>query len=243
MNEFGCSLMKPVLSIRRIWSATMCGLLMQLSAIAQDMAPPTFWRWSSVLVKTDGDCMMSTWAEDSVQYSLIFTGDDTLLRAQFQSQESIEVLVKRHWAVDTAYTESLSTGDMTMVVSSYACWIPGGVYTRFHSDQRIPALRGKLLGQVPDGMWSEYDETGRLLREYFLTGGWPSGEYREYHLNGAVSWDGSYCDLPKRTWVESLYTGEMISEVQMVHEKCGTWTRSNPDGKKVLRVTYDWVSE
>ena len=216
---------------------------MQVSAISQDMPPPTYWRWSTVLVKYDGDRMMSAWAEDSIQYSLILAGDDTLLRAQYRSLESMEVLVKKTLAVDTAYTENLSTGDMTIIVHRYECWIPCGAYTRFHSDQRTPALRGKLQGRVPDGMWSEYDELGRLRREYFLSGGWPLGEYREYHLNGAVNWDGSYCDVPKKTWVESLYTGEMITEVQMVHEKCGTWTRSNPDGKKVLRVTYDWVSE
>lgn len=230
-------------STMQYWLGAMSMVLTPFNGIAQDMPPPTYWRWSTVHVKHDAAHVKSAWTEDSIAYSLIAAGSDTILRIEYPSQRSVEVLVNWHWAVDTAYTQDLSTGDMTMVVSSYACWLPSGTYTRFHSSQRIPALRGELRGHIPDGLWSEFDDSGRLQREYMLSGGWPSGPYREYHVNGAIRWEGSYCYVPKSVWVESLITGEMISEVQLVHEKCGTWTQFNPDGKKVLRVNYEWVSE
>lgn len=124
--------------------------------------------------------------------------------------------------VDSMYTENLSTGEMTLVVSRY----PLARYEYFLESEAFPPVRRRITikqEEVLDTLYVESLITGELemvIQKYIKD--IPFGEYTEYHRNGNMRQHGQLAGYG--------VDGKLVRK--------GEWSEWDGDGKLVKSTNY-----
>lgn len=124
--------------------------------------------------------------------------------------------------VDSMYTENLTTGDMTLVVSRY----PLARYEYFVGSEPFPPLRRRIVIEQQEVIDTSYVESiisgeMEMVIQKFIKD-IPYGEYTEYHRNGNIHVQGQLAGYGN--------DGKLIRK--------GEWAEWDENGKLIQAITY-----
>lgn len=242
--------------MKTIWSLLALAVLLPTTVLSQQSELPLITRWEYASYdywpEADITTQTSHWENGNinVQYEDLGTGK-RLRKAYYESGNLwYTVEVTQTWHDDTAYTEDLISGEMTINDSHgyYDTW--DGKFIEYEDSKYTRKMtvgyfaNDKMVGEWQKIYMRNYPRESSHIALNYNERGEPYGTYHEYYGRSIddrehLMWTGIY--EPRVYYINctDIYGTEKKCQ-KRTSEKMGTWEHYDKSGELLQVVTYEW---